>query len=912
MIGWECHHEDCGTGDRRAPRRWPFPCPECGRPTDPAFDEPWAHEALGYQLRGEVRSGDAYRRHATQDRLHIWAYKDAHRRGDLRAAEAAWTAQRQTVVANLATDSVHSPSWVTTAEMARLAAEFGDLDGAARELAFWYPHIDARDLDDDSGRDFDARMFLSACIAVLECPATPGRAWERDLDRMMADIRDRVGNNLTPMLDAGFWRIGEMRAFHLARIAIVEEARSATAIRAWLPSVEPGHSWSERADAALTALETQDDTGPLDEVLERADVCALPSLRLLLLARRHLAMSELDTAERALNEAGRATDRLAAVLRPRIRATLAWLHLLRDQDQVDAAIACCRAGGRRRTAADTSLAKLLLWRARRPNTPDDRAVADVREAVRLARRGHRFRRRPGTAERLVLLEARSALDTLRGKQNVRRLRRTWRESVAGAGSVVDRTRLATGWVGWAVGTGDPQLAAEAYSELAALVPADVASRYGESARQRVLSAAQRHTEDAGYWLARTRRYREAAIALETGRAIGLSEGAEGAQDAVAYGDITAATADGSVVYLAAANAGGYALIVAATHDPQFVELAKLDRASGAPLVAATTSAAATRAPVRELAPAGSAPGLLSTGLRTVWDDGLRDLLLLHARGRVLTFIPVGLLSLLPLHAAGGPPRARLTDQVPSWQHTGDFSAIRYAPNARSLARCRTVVSDLAATPLRLIAVDVPDGHGIGPSGYLRHVARETTEIMRRWSRNDRVIHDCTWAEFRATADEFSVWHLACHGSANSESIMDSRLCFADRRVTLSELRDAFRPAPRRLAVLSACETNVIGADLPNESIGLPTALLRLGFAGVIASAWKVDDLATAYLMTAFYHYWCTAGLEPAVAMNKAQEWLRKATSTDLTALLPDTAPPVGDHPPYADPHYWAAFAFTGA
>ena len=84
-----------------------------------------------------------------------------------------------------------------------------------------------------------------------------------------------------------------------------------------------------------------------------------------------------------------------------------------------------------------------------------------------------------------------------------------------------------------------------------------------------------------------------------------------------------------------------------------------------------------------------------------------------------------------------------------------------------------------------------------------------------------------------------------------------------------------------------------------------------GFAGVIASAWKVDDLATAYLMTAFYHYWCTAELEPTVALNQAQEWLRKATSADLAALFPNTDPPASGHHPYADPHYWAAFAFTG-
>lgn len=88
--------------------------------------------------------------------------------------------------------------------------------------------------------------------------------------------------------------------------------------------------------------------------------------------------------------------------------------------------------------------------------------------------------------------------------------------------------------------------------------------------------------------------------------------------------------------------------------------------------------------------------------------------------------------------------------------------------------------------------------------------------------------------------------------------------------TSGELVAALR---RRLAVLSACESILTDARLPNEAIGLPSVLLH-GFAGVIASSWKVDDLATAYLMTAFYHQWCEEGQEPAVALNLAQRWLR--------------------------------------
>jgi CHAT domain-containing protein len=120
--------------------------------------------------------------------------------------------------------------------------------------------------------------------------------------------------------------------------------------------------------------------------------------------------------------------------------------------------------------------------------------------------------------------------------------------------------------------------------------------------------------------------------------------------------------------------------------------------------------------------------------------------------------------------------------------------------------------------------------------------------------------------------------------------MDSRLFFADRAVRLEELRRTLLPGARRLAVLSACLTNVTGAAMPNEMVGLPSAFIELGFAGVIASAWQVDDLATTYLMTALYHYWRQDGHEPVVALNRAQRWLRTATHAELVATLPGIEP----------------------
>jgi CHAT domain-containing protein len=210
----------------------------------------------------------------------------------------------------------------------------------------------------------------------------------------------------------------------------------------------------------------------------------------------------------------------------------------------------------------------------------------------------------------------------------------------------------------------------------------------------------------------------------------------------------------------------------------------------------------------------------------------------------------------------------------------------------------------------LLAIDVPDGPGVS---HLRHVARETTEVTGSWTGEAaRLIHGCTWDDFRAAAEHSTVWHLACHGDVEPNEIQESRLFFADRTITLAVLAAQLPARARRLAVLSACRTNLVGADLPNEVVGLPSALLRSGFAGVIATSWAVDDLATTYLMAAFYKFWRRDGEEPAVALNRAQHWLRNATRPDLAGLLPDVAAPIdGQERPFADPYFWAAFAYTG-
>jgi hypothetical protein len=762
---------------------------------------------------------------------------------------------------------------------------------------------------------------------------------------------------------------------------------------------EPTTHWAAvlLTDAAVLLADVHDDDAKL---FTAADLLTAQrgSARLwgtttglahLLRAHGHIALMHNDpsnheqhtrAAQSALNEAKCVDLAAARPILPAVQAVhgllIVQLAQLKGEPDlhrwISNGIAECRAGRdavaglwRKTSGADIALARLLVWRALLVDEhPADR-LADAQEAARLARRWSRPGQPGATSAQVVHNEALRAQDALAGGADSAKRAKNWRTAVANAGyaPTAMRMRLAVAWVAWAVETDTPAFAAEAYEHLMSLIPLEAAARYRPEARQKVLSAAQEHTEEAGYWLARAGRYREAVVALETGRAISLSHltswdnpdlaarleraghsglvaeyrgaladlaaaertstGAEGPDspfqrawararavaDRIAdvtgrhpltsgttYADIVQASDDGAVIYIAGAKAGGYALVVAGGHDPQYIHLPEAGRGEIKKLVRDMLPGEADERPY---------PFSINDGLRKLAEKGIRDILLFHARGRVVTLVPVGQLSLIPLHAT--------SDQ--RGNYLGDYSAIRYAPNVRTLLRCRETARSLLDQQLRLLAVNVPEAHG-GQAQRLAYVARETAEINRIWvghGRDGRVVDDCTWEEFRRAAGDYSVWHIASHGATSPHGPSGSRIYFADAEVTLEQMAAELRAGPRRLAVLSACESHLTGAAVPNEVVGLPTMLLQLGFSGVVATAWQVNDVATTFLMTHFYGFLSRGDVPPVAALNLAQKWLRTATRDELAQVVPGLriGGGGGEHP-YANPYYWAAFAYTGA
>jgi CHAT domain-containing protein len=98
--------------------------------------------------------------------------------------------------------------------------------------------------------------------------------------------------------------------------------------------------------------------------------------------------------------------------------------------------------------------------------------------------------------------------------------------------------------------------------------------------------------------------------------------------------------------------------------------------------------------------------------------------------------------------------------------------------------------------------------------------------------------------------------------------------------------------PVDLVVLSACET-ALGKEINGEGlVGLTRGFMYAGAPRVVASLWKVDDVATASLMERFYKAILKEGIRPAAALRQAQleMWRDKRWSA---------------------PYNWAAFTIQG-
>src|SRR5262249_39226960 len=141
-----------------------------------------------------------------------------------------------------------------------------------------------------------------------------------------------------------------------------------------------------------------------------------------------------------------------------------------------------------------------------------------------------------------------------------------------------------------------------------------------------------------------------------------------------------------------------------------------------------------------------------------------------------------------------------------------------------------------------------------------------------------------------------------------------------------------------LVVLSACESGLGVAAGGEGYLGFAQPLFAKGARSLVLSQWKVDDRATALLMTRVYQNLLgrrarlSGPLPKAPGLDEAKRWLRGLTADEVGGALaaldrgperplakfegpaprdPSSPPGPTGARPYAHPYYWASFLLIG-
>jgi CHAT domain-containing protein len=368
-------------------------------------------------------------------------------------------------------------------------------------------------------------------------------------------------------------------------------------------------------------------------------------------------------------------------------------------------------------------------------------------------------------------------------------------------------------------------------------------------------------------------------------------------------DIQAA-AEHPLVYLASSDRGGMALVVEPGEgkSPRAIWLDRLSVDSVAKIVSAHSKAYGMHFTHPE--EWRSELDLLGHWL---WDAAVGPILADVQDVERVILVPTGILGILPFHIAW------TSDGNRSRRYALDQTAITYAPSGRALSSARKRQRPSAAEGILGIY-----------SEELRTSALEIEHAIR-WFANARTFaataHDRN--DILAQLPKWPTLHFACHSRADAERPLEGGLVLdKGARITVRDLLggDILKS---QLVVLSACETGVTGQHLPDEAIGLPTALIQAGVSGVISSGWSVPDTSSFLVSARFHELWRKDGLAPWSALRQAQRWVRDSTNEEKAMKFPSVSEVqgatvsatnrdfwAGAHG-HGHPYHWGAFTYSG-
>ena len=243
----------------------------------------------------------------------------------------------------------------------------------------------------------------------------------------------------------------------------------------------------------------------------------------------------------------------------------------------------------------------------------------------------------------------------------------------------------------------------------------------------------------------------------------------------------------------------------------------------------------------------------------------------------LTIVPHGALHYIPFNA--------LQDGK---QYLIELYSIRVLPSASVL---KYLKAGKANKPGGILVFGNPD---LGDPRYdLANAQNEAVAVAKMRSQSKVFLRkEATVSAFKKYSSGFNCIHFATHGQFDPDAPLKSALLLAkdaesDGMLTVDQLYSTKLDAD--LVTLSACETGLSKIANGDDLVGLTRGFLYAGTSSIVASLWKVDDLATSQLMTRFYS-----------EMNKTnkREALRDAQLETKKK--------------YPHPYYWAAFQLTGS
>lgn len=241
------------------------------------------------------------------------------------------------------------------------------------------------------------------------------------------------------------------------------------------------------------------------------------------------------------------------------------------------------------------------------------------------------------------------------------------------------------------------------------------------------------------------------------------------------------------------------------------------------------------------------------------------------------WLPTGMLSIFPLHAAGHPGQSGVLDLTVS-SYTPTLRSLERAHRQTPVHRRRQLIVALSHTP------GLPDLPGTVAEATALHAHHPHLPLLRDdTATTDRVLAaltEATWA------------HFACHADVDFIAPSRSGLRLYDAVLSLPEI-GGLQLEQAELAYLSACSTANRGIRHGDESLHPAAAFQLAGFRHVIASLWPLADVIAADAATLFYE-----NLTPGPSAVDAADALRRA-ARELRTHFPNR------------PDWWAALIHSG-